>query len=82
MHILYKCGFCDRTGSEDAILEHERECVSDPKNRACSSCKFHSLEFSGLSYWFNDMCSNPPNIVDEVKLKCTVINCERWEYED
>jgi len=82
MHILHKCDCCDRTGSRDVILKHEAECVSDPKNKACSSCRFHDIRLTEIGFWFDDICTNPPNIVDEVKLKCTVINCERWEYED
>jgi len=82
MYVLYKCDFCDRTGSEDKIRGHEAECEFDINNKACSTCKFYSWHYDHCGGW-HPTCSSQlkTNVVGSVELVNTIINCERWEHE-
>ena len=39
MKPVYRCDYCDVTGTEEEILKHEAECIKNPHNRGCFSCK-------------------------------------------
>lgn len=38
MKVLYKCDYCEKTGTEEEILAHEKECINNPNNKTCITC--------------------------------------------
>lgn len=38
MKIVYKCDWCDQTGTEDEILEHEKTCIHNKTLHSCFTC--------------------------------------------
>lgn len=38
--LVYACDHCGQFFAEDKIFEHQDECVYNPKNKKCASCKF------------------------------------------
>ena len=39
---LYRCSYCDFTGSKKEVLTHEKECFKNPNNRGCLTCAYCS----------------------------------------
>lgn len=46
MKLIYQCDFCTTRNIETIIDLHEKECISNPKNKCCLSCFFYPSEFS------------------------------------
>ena len=61
MRAVYQCNWCTTMLPEEECVEHEKNCVHNPKNRACQTCKLaklvtivpaersHSVDVIGLS---------------------------------
>ena len=39
MKPLYRCEYCDVTGTEEEIREHEEKCIKNYKKKSCFTCK-------------------------------------------
>jgi hypothetical protein len=39
MKQLFRCEYCDETGVEEEILEHEKTCLWNHTKRSCWTCK-------------------------------------------
>lgn len=39
MKQLFRCDFCDFTGTEQEVSEHEKECAKNPTLKSCMTCK-------------------------------------------
>lgn len=39
MKPVYMCEYCDEMGDARTIVLHEKECIYNPKNKTCYSCK-------------------------------------------
>lgn len=44
MKPIYRCEYCDVTGTEEEILEHEEECVQNYNKKSCLTCKYCSTD--------------------------------------
>jgi hypothetical protein len=40
MKALYKCDYCEYTGTEDEVRKHESECIHNHNKRGCYTCKY------------------------------------------
>lgn len=40
MKAIYRCEYCDVTGTEEEILEHEEECIKNYNKKSCFTCKY------------------------------------------
>jgi len=58
----FKCGF-----SHENVRYHELKCFSNPKSRACKTCRFDDFDETGR------YCEK-----DKTKNGKTVFNCEFW----
>ena len=45
MKALYKCDFCDMTGTEEDIREHEIYCENNPARMSCQYCEYKKTNF-------------------------------------
>lgn len=53
MKPLYKCDFCDMTGTEENVYIHEATCINNPKRKSCQYCTNKKTKFingSGITY--------------------------------
>lgn len=65
MKQAYICDFCGKVGTEEEILQHEKECIKNPALKRCITCKHcYDLGYS-VSYGFDVISS---------ALKCTITN--------
>ena len=39
MKPIYRCEYCDVTGTEEEIREHEEECIKNYNKKSCLTCK-------------------------------------------
>ena len=39
MKAIYRCEYCDVTGTEEEIREHEEECFKNYNKKGCYTCK-------------------------------------------
>ena len=39
MKQLFRCEYCDKTGTAEQIAEHEKECMYNYHKRSCWACK-------------------------------------------
>ena len=39
MKIIYKCEYCDVTGTKEELQKHEKECVKNYHKKSCLTCK-------------------------------------------
>ena len=42
MKVLYRCEYCNETGTEEEITEHETTCLSNYTKKSCFTCKHRS----------------------------------------
>lgn len=40
MKAIYRCDFCDKTGTAEEIMQHEESCLYNYNKRSCMTCKF------------------------------------------
>jgi poly(A) polymerase Pap1 len=43
MKQLFRCEYCDKTGTAEQIAEHEKECMYNYHKRSCWTCKYAEL---------------------------------------
>lgn len=53
MKPVYMCEYCDKMGDQITIEEHEQECIHNPANKTCCSCKHAKV----YKYWDNCTCT-------------------------
>ena len=46
MKALYKCDFCDMTGTEEDVYIHEATCMNNPKRKSCQYCENKKTSFN------------------------------------
>lgn len=46
MKALYKCDFCDMTGTEEDIHNHEAYCENNPARMSCQYCEHKKIDFA------------------------------------
>lgn len=39
MKPIYRCEYCNVTGTEEEILKHEEECLKNYNRKGCTTCK-------------------------------------------
>jgi hypothetical protein len=44
MKPIYRCEYCDVTGTEEEIREHEENCVKNYNKKGCLTCKHCSTD--------------------------------------
>lgn len=44
MKPIYRCEYCDVTGTEEEIREHEEKCAKNYNKRSCLTCKHCSTD--------------------------------------
>ena len=44
MKAIYRCEYCDVTGTEEEILKHEEECIKNYNKKSCLTCKYCSTD--------------------------------------
>lgn len=40
MKPVFKCDYCEKTGTEEEIREHEEKCTENYTKRSCYTCEF------------------------------------------
>ena len=40
MKPIYRCEYCDVTGTEEEIREHEEKCIKNYNKKGCLTCKY------------------------------------------
>ena len=46
MKPLYKCDFCDMTGTEENVYIHEATCTDNPNRKSCQYCENKKTSFN------------------------------------
>lgn len=78
MKIRYECDFCgDLESSEQAGLDHEKQCCKNPACRTCETCKHHDTDVAGNGKVWN-LCEKNLVPMDFWKNNFKR-NCEGWE---
>lgn len=72
MKQLYRCEYCDFTGVEDEVLEHEETCYHNHTKKSCPTCKYK--ETKGLN--FN--CTNGKDIPEGQMY----VGCDKYEWDE
>lgn len=56
MKPLYKCEYCDQTGTAEEIEKHEAECIYNYNLKSCFTC----IHYQGIKSWnkLNEMTVN------------------------
>ena len=49
MKALYRCDFCEKTGTVEEIQEHEEKCLYNPKNKSCATCTYGRIRGAYLT---------------------------------
>jgi hypothetical protein len=44
MKPIYRCEYCDFTGTEEEVQKHEEECVKNYNKKGCLTCKHCSTD--------------------------------------
>ena len=44
MKPIYRCEYCDVTGTEEEIREHEEKCIKNYNKKSCLTCKHCSTD--------------------------------------
>ena len=44
MKPIYRCEYCDVTGTEEEIRKHEEECIKNYNKKSCLTCKHCSTD--------------------------------------
>lgn len=73
MKQLFRCDFCDQTGTAEEIEKHEAECIHNYKKRSCFTCK-HRKIISLTSYG----CA----LGKEIPIGKYVEQCSQYEWDE
>ena len=49
MKQLFRCDYCDQTGTAEEIEKHEVRCIHNYTKRSCLTCKHKNRAFGSLS---------------------------------
>ena len=72
MKQIFRCEYCDFTGVEEEVLNHEETCLHNYKRKSCSTCEFK--EIKGLNY----KCTNGKDIPEGQMYT----GCDKYERDE
>ena len=78
MKQIWKCDFCDETGTQQEMEKHELTCHFKPGVKNCVDCKYM---YDGGSPYFGsfDECEKGLSCFDYDEME---LDCPKWEYTD
>lgn len=53
MKQLFRCDYCDFTGTKQEVSKHEKECIKNPNLKSCITCKHCSNWITGVKCKLN-----------------------------
>lgn len=86
MKQMFKCDFCDETGTEDEMQEHEKVCIFNPRVKHCLTCdKYRPMKhYVRDDDWPNEIFETTDRMCIENHqrfLTSYEINCSFYRYE-
>ena len=72
MKQLFRCEYCDKTGTAEQISEHEKECIYNYCKRSCWTCKHAELCLSAIN------CKAGMEIPTGKHIE----NCSKYEWDE
>ena len=71
MKQLYRCDYCDFTGTEEEVEKHEANCPDNYTLKSCLTCKYKQLN----STWDSVVCTCGKDVPEKSYIKY----CNKYE---
>ncbi len=72
MKQLFRCEYCDFTGTDEEVIQHEEKCFHNYTKKSCSTC--NHKETKGLNY----KCTAGKDIPDGQMY----VGCDKYEWDE